>query len=43
MIQLMDMKDYSNFEIAVPEDKKGRIEIGKEIMYIESMGKRKID
>jgi len=43
MAQLMDMKDYSNFEIIVPEDKKGQIEIGKEIMYIESMGKRKLD
>jgi translation initiation factor 5A len=41
--QLMDMKDYSNFEIMVPEDKKGHVEVGKEIMYIESMGKKKID
>lgn len=43
MAQLMDMKDYSNFEIVIPEDKKGLLEIGKEIMYIESMGKRKLD
>ena len=43
MAQLMDMKDYSNFEIAIPADKKGHIEVGKEIMYIESMGKRKLD
>ena len=43
MAQLMDMKDYSNFEIPIPEDKKGTLEIGKEIMYIESMGKRKLD
>jgi len=43
MAQLMDMKDYSNFEIAIPEDKKGILEVGKEIMYIESMGKRKLD
>jgi len=43
MAQLMDMKDYSNFEIVIPEDKKGTIEVGKEIMYIESMGKKKID
>jgi translation initiation factor 5A len=41
--QLMDMKDYSNFEIMVPDDKKGHVEVGKEIMYIESMGKRKLD
>jgi len=37
------MKDYSNFEIAIPEDKKGAIEVGKEYMYIESMGKKKFD
>jgi len=43
MAQLMDMKDYSNFEILIPDDKKGQIEIGKEIVYIESMGKRKVD
>lgn len=41
--QLMDMKDYSNFEITIPDDKKGQVEVGKEIMYIESMGKRKLD
>jgi translation initiation factor 5A len=41
--QLMDMKDYSNFEIEIPAGKMGQIEVGKEIMYIESMGKRKID
>ena len=43
MAQLMDMKDFSNFEIAIPDDKKGPIEVGKEYMYIESMGKKKFD
>ncbi len=43
MVQLMDMKDYSNFEIVMPEDKKGHVIVGKEIVYIESMGKKKID
>jgi len=41
--QLMDMKEYTNFEIEIPPEKAGSFEIGKEIMYIESMGKRKID
>jgi translation initiation factor 5A len=41
--QLMDMKEFTNFEIPIPEDKKGIVEVGKEIVYIESMGKRKID
>ena len=29
MAQLMDMKDYSNFEITIPADKKGQLEVGK--------------
>jgi translation initiation factor 5A len=41
--QLMDMKDFTNFEIPIPEDKRGTIEVGKEYMYIESMGKKKFD
>jgi translation initiation factor 5A len=41
--QLMDMKDFTNFEIPIPEDKQGAIEVGKEYMYIESMGKKKFD
>jgi translation initiation factor 5A len=40
---VMDMKDYTNFEIEIPADKIGMVEVGKEITYIESMGKRKID
>lgn len=43
MAQLMDMKDFTNFEIAIPDEKKGTIEVGKEYMYIESMGKKKFD
>ena len=43
MAQLMDMKDFTNFEVAIPEEKKGSIEVGKEYMYIESMGKKKFD
>ena len=43
MAQLMDMKEFSNFEIPIPEDKQGTIEVGKEYMYIESMGKKKFD
>ncbi len=41
--QLMDMKDYTNFEIEIPADKADLFEVGKEVQYIESMGKRKID
>jgi translation initiation factor 5A len=40
---LMDMKEYTNFEIAIPPDKAGKVEVGKEIPYIESLGKKKLD
>jgi translation initiation factor 5A (eIF-5A) len=43
VVQLMDVKDYTMFEITMPEDLMDRIEAGKEIQYIESMGKRKLD
>jgi translation initiation factor 5A len=43
LIQMMDMKDFQTIEIAAPEDKIPLIEVGKEIMYIESLGKRKLD
>ena len=42
-IQMMDMKDFQTIEIAAPEDKIPQIEVGKEIMYLESLGKRKLD
>jgi translation initiation factor 5A len=43
VIQLMDIKDYTMFEVTVPDDLLGKMEAGKEIQYIESMGKRKLD
>jgi translation initiation factor 5A len=43
VIQLMDVKDYTMFEITVTDDLLDKFEPGKEIQYIESMGKRKMD
>jgi len=43
VIQMMDMKDFQTIEITTEPDKLSGIEVGKEIMYIESMGKRKLD
>ena len=40
--QLMDLETYETFELQIPEELKDRIEPGKEIVYIESLGKRKI-
>jgi translation initiation factor 5A len=39
--QLMDLETYETFELTVP-DELGELEAGREIVYIESMGKRKI-
>ena len=39
-VQLMDLKDYSNFELDIPEDMKGKLESGQEIMYYELEGVR---
>jgi translation initiation factor 5A len=43
VVQLMDMKEYTMFELVVPEDRLATIEAGQELVYIESMGKRKLD
>jgi len=37
-VQLMDLEDFSTFELDVPEELKGKLEIGKEIQYFEVMG-----
>jgi len=41
-VQLMDLSDYSTFELSIPEELKGNIEVGKEIQYLEYEGRRKI-
>jgi translation initiation factor 5A len=40
---LMDMKDYTNFEVEIPPDKTQLFEVGKELPYIEALGKKKLD
>lgn len=42
-VQMMDVKDFTMFEIDVPEDKIGEMEAGKEVQYIEALGKKKLD
>ncbi len=41
--QLMDLETYETFELQIPEDLKDKIEAGKEVIYLESLGKRKIE
>jgi len=33
MAQLMDLKDYSTFDARVPEEFKGRLDSGTEVLY----------
>jgi len=40
--QLMDLETYDTFEMPIPDEFKGKIEAGKEIQYIQALGKRKI-
>ncbi|MBN2110080.1 MAG: translation initiation factor IF-5A [Methanosarcinaceae archaeon] len=41
--QLMDMGDFSTFELTVPDEYKDRVSEGEEITYITAIGKMKID
>ena len=40
--QLMDMETYETFHIPLSEEEKELVEAGKEVMYMEAMGRRKI-
>ena len=41
-VQLMDLETYETFEMLIPDEYKGKLEPGKEIMYLEALGKKKI-
>jgi translation initiation factor 5A len=41
-VQLMDMETYATFEIPIPEEFKDKLEPGKEVQYLEAMGRKKI-
>lgn len=41
-VQLMDLETYQTFDMDVPDEFKEGIEPGKEIEYLEAMGKRMI-
>ncbi|MBS3778097.1 MAG: translation initiation factor IF-5A [Candidatus Thermoplasmatota archaeon] len=41
-VQLMDLETYETFEIPVPDEYKDDLEPGKEIQYLEAMGRKKI-
>ncbi|MGP8338056.1 MAG: translation initiation factor IF-5A [Methanosarcinaceae archaeon] len=41
--QLMDMEDYSTFELPVPDEYRKRVVEGADITYITAMGNTKIE
>ena len=40
--QLMDMETYEMFNMDIPDEFKDKMENGKEIQYLQALGKRKI-
>lgn len=40
--QIMDLTDYSTFEVNIPEEMKGKLKEGSEITYYEMMGVKTI-
>lgn len=38
--QLMDLASYETFEVEVPDDMRSEIEAGREIEYMETMGRK---
>ncbi len=41
-VQLMDMETYETFEMPIPDEFKGKLDPGKEISYLEALGRKKI-
>jgi translation initiation factor 5A len=41
-VQLMDLETYETFTVAIPEDLQGELESGKEIHYMEALGRKMI-
>jgi len=41
--QLMDMADFSTFEIIIPDEYKDKVKESEEISYITALGKVKLD
>jgi len=41
--QIMDLEDFSSFDMTIPSELKEKVKEGEEIVYITSMGKIKFD
>ena len=42
VVQLMDLESYDTFEMPIPDEYKGKLHPGNEILYLEALGKKKI-
>ena len=42
VVQLMDLETYETFEMSIPDEFKGKLQPGNEIMYLQALGKKKI-
>lgn len=41
-VQLMDLETYETFEMPIPDEYKNQLESGKEIQYLNALGRKKI-
>ena len=41
-VQLMDLETYETFDMPIPSEYKGQLEAGKEIQYLQALGRKKI-
>jgi translation initiation factor 5A len=41
-VQLMDLETYETFEMKIPDEFKGELQPGSEILYLEALGRKKI-
>ena len=42
VVQLMDLETYETFDMDIPDEFKGQFEPGKEIQYLQALGRKKI-
>ncbi|MHC1593178.1 MAG: translation initiation factor IF-5A [Methermicoccaceae archaeon] len=43
VVQLMNMDDYSTFELTVPDESLAKIKEGQDVSYLTGLGKMKLD
>ncbi len=42
VVQLMDLETYETFEMPIPDEYKGKLKPGNEVLYLKALGKKKI-